>query len=135
MNDETERSKPVTATRQFRKGRQTYVDPEWIEQVRVALDRAHQNQTWLAEQIGADKSTVSLLLGKNPDRRPVNSKLVGPICELLGVPRPGEFAEGSQDGDAPEDEDPIRGLIFELPHISPKRVRLLLELARELRTK
>lgn len=70
--------------RKYATGALKQVTPEWKASVIAALKELGQTKTWLADQIGCDKSALTVML------RPSTtvSRLVDPICAVLKLPPP-----------------------------------------------
>lgn len=70
--------------RKYAGGALKQVTPEWKSAVVAALKELGQTKTWLSEQIGCDKSALTVML------RPATtvSRLVDPICAVLKIAPP-----------------------------------------------
>jgi len=68
----------------YPEGRKREMSPEWKQAVRDRLTLLGRTQTWLAEQVGVDKSTITLML--KPDQ--VSSSAVDDVSKVLEIPLP-----------------------------------------------
>ena len=70
--------------RKYVGGQLQQITPEWREAVVARLAELGRSRTWLAGQVGADKSAITVLL------RPSTtvSRLVGPVSHALSVAPP-----------------------------------------------
>lgn len=70
--------------RKYVAGELRQLTPEWKSAVIARLGAIGQTKSWLAEQVGADKSAITVLL------RPATtvSRLVAPVSTVLEIPLP-----------------------------------------------
>ncbi len=98
----------------YPEGRKREMTPEWKQSVKDKLTLLGRNQTWLAEQVGVDKSTISLMLRADQ----VTSSVVDDVSKVLEIPLP---TVGIDEIDSetlddlkqlePEDKEQVRALI------------------------